>query len=234
MSDEDSGVDNEESTPAEEALAVIVAEGTKPRQRRKKTKKSKAEKSEVCTLQEGKETSSSDWGRSNPPVPDWEESTSSTCDSAVDTPVHHPGATAFSTARPTWGTMRDYRDDGRVDKEWENWGKDAVRKARDHKMRGQSPPPKERKGSAARMCEGGPWGEDSSGSARGWGSPRGCSPDLVRSGKDESSTRDLDDVPKPKKPWNRTRRSVRMSNSSSSADPPKLSSEIEESTFWLR
>jgi hypothetical protein len=130
--------------------------------------------------------------------------------------------------------MRDYRDDDRVDKEWENWGKDAVRKTRDDKMRGQSPPPKERKGSAARMCEGGPWGEDSTGSTRGWGSPRRCLPDLVRSGKEESSSRDLEDVPKPKKPWNRTRRSVRMPNTSSSADPPKLSSEIEESTFLVK
>jgi hypothetical protein len=139
VSSEDSGVDKEESTPAEEALAVIVAEGTRPRQRRKKTKKSKAEKSEVCTLQEGKGTSSSDWGGSNPPVPDWGESTSSTCDSAVDTPVHHPGASAFSTARPTWGTMKDYGDDVRVDKEWGHWGKDAVRKARDDKAKCPGP-----------------------------------------------------------------------------------------------
>jgi hypothetical protein len=130
--------------------------------------------------------------------------------------------------------MRDYRDDDRVDKEWENWGKDAVRKARDDKMRGQSPPPKESKGPSDRMCEGGPWGGASDGSTRGWGSPRGCSPDLVRSDKEESSSRDLVDAPEPKRPWNRTRRSVRMSNSSSGIDPPKLSSEIEESTFLVK
>jgi hypothetical protein len=130
--------------------------------------------------------------------------------------------------------MRDYRDDDRVDKEWENWGKDAVRKARDDKMKGRSPPPKERKGAADRMCEGGPWGEASDGSEWGWGSPRGCSPDLVRSDKEESSSRDLVDAPEPKKPWNKTRRSVRMSNSSSSVDPPELSSEIGENTFLVK
>jgi hypothetical protein len=98
VSSEDSGVDREESTPAEEAIAIVVTEETKPRQRRKKTKKSKAEKSEVRTFQEEKGSSSSDWGRSNPPVPDWGESTSSTCDSAMGTSVHLPGASAFSTA----------------------------------------------------------------------------------------------------------------------------------------
>jgi hypothetical protein len=149
-------------------------------------------------------------------------STSLSCDSAGVTPVHSAAAPARSPDRPSWGTMRDYRDEDRVDKEWKNWGKDAVRKARDDKMRGRSPPPKERKGPADRMCEGGPWGEASDGSTRGWGSPRRCSPDLVRSGKDESSSRNLDDVPKPKKPWNRTSRSVQMSNTSSSADPPKF------------
>jgi hypothetical protein len=161
-------------------------------------------------------------------------STSLSCDSAGVTPVHSAAAPARSPDRPTWGTMRDYRDDDRVDKEWENWGKDAVRKARDDKMKGRSPPPKERKGSAERMCEGGPWGEASDGSERGWGSPRRCSPDLVRSGKEESSSGDLEDVPKPNKPWNRTRRSVRMSSTSSSADPPKLSSGKEESTFLVK
>ena len=76
--------------------------------------------------------------------------------------------------------MKDYGDDVRIDKEWGQWGKDAVRKARDDKMRGRSPPPKESKGPSDRMCEGGPWGGASDGSTRGWGSPRGCSPDPVR------------------------------------------------------
>jgi hypothetical protein len=234
VSSEDSGVDKEESAPAEEALAVIVAEGTKPRQKRKRTKKSKVIKSEVLVLQSEKGVSAPDWMGSITSVPDRALSTSISCDSAGVTPVHSAAAHAQSPDRPTWGTMKDYGDDMRIDKEWGQWGKDAVRKARDDKMRGRSPPPRERKGPADRMCEGGPWGEASDGSTRGWGSPKGCSPDLVRSDKGESSSRDLVDAPEPKKPWNRTRRSVRMSNSSSSADPPKLSSRNEESTFLVK
>jgi hypothetical protein len=130
--------------------------------------------------------------------------------------------------------MRDYRDDDRVNKEWGNWGKDAVRKARDDKMRGRSPPPGERKGPADRMCEGGPRGEASAGSAPEWGSPKRGSPDHELSGKEESSSKDLEEAPKPKRPWNRTRGSVRASSSSSSTDPPKVTSEIEDSTFLVR
>jgi hypothetical protein len=124
-------VDKGESPPAEEAIAVTVAEGTKPRQRRKKTKKSKAEKSEVCafqeekastpligeSLQEEKASTPSDWGKSNPSASDWGISTSSTCDSTKDTLVHNPGASAHATERPTRGVMKDYYDD-RADREW--------------------------------------------------------------------------------------------------------------------
>jgi hypothetical protein len=104
VSSEGSRVDKGESSPAEEAIAITVAEETKPRQRRKKTKKFKlkAEKSEVRTFREEKASSSSDWGRSNPPIPDWGKSTSSTCDSAMDTPVHLPVASAPTTERSTY------------------------------------------------------------------------------------------------------------------------------------
>ena len=51
-------------------------------------------------------------------------------------PVHNPGAPALATDRPSWRTMKDYSEDKRVDKEWGLWGKDAVRKSRDDKMRG--------------------------------------------------------------------------------------------------
>ncbi len=226
----------------EEALAVTIAEGAKPRQKRKKSKKSKVGKSEVGALQEVGTSASSDWGKSNPPIPDWGKSTSPTCDSAGVTPVHNPGAPARETERPTWGTMKDYSDDKRVDKEWGLWGKDTVRKSRDEKMRGRSPPPRERKGASDRMCEGGPWGESSAGSATGWGSPRRGSPKLPQpserisscSGKQESSSKSPEESPRPKRSWNRTRQTVRMSSSSSDIVPPNLSSEKEESTFLIR
>jgi hypothetical protein len=115
---EDIVVDKGDELPAEEAMAITVAEGSKPRQKRKKSKKSKAEKSEVGAFQEVGVSTSSDWGKSNPSVSDWAKSTSSTCDSAIDTPVHNPGASARKPDQPTWGTMKDYGDDDRVDKEW--------------------------------------------------------------------------------------------------------------------
>ncbi len=172
VSSEDLLVDKGGELPAEEALAVAIAEGAKPRQKRKKSKKSKVGKSEVGALEEVGTSASSDWGKSNPPVRDWGMSTSPTCDSAGVTPVHNPGAPARVTERPSWGTMKDYTDDKRVDKEWGLWGKDAVRNSRDDKMRGRSPPPREKKGASDRMCEGGPWGEANARSESGWGSPR--------------------------------------------------------------
>jgi hypothetical protein len=185
-------------------------------------------------LQNEKGVSAPDWVGSITSVPDRAMSTSLSCDSAGVTPVHSATAHARSPDRPTWGTMKDYGDDVRIDKEWGEWGKDAVRKARDDKMRGRSPPPREKKGPADRMCEGGPWGEASAESAPGWGSPRRGSPDLAGSGKEESSSKDLEPVPEPKRPWNRTRRSVRVSRSSASTEPPKLVSEGEDSTFLVR
>jgi hypothetical protein len=242
VSSEDLVVDRGGELPAEEALAVTVAEGAKPRQKRKKSKKSKVGKSEVGALQEVGTSASSNWGKSNPPVPDWKKSTSPTCDSAGVMPVHNPGAPARETERPSWGTMKDYSDDKRVDKEWELWGKDAVRKSRDDKMRGPSPPPRERKGSSDRMCEGGPWGDANARSESGWGSPKRGSPDPPRLSerdppspeKQESSSKSPKESPKPRRPWNRTRRTVRMSSSSTDSMPPNLSSETEESTFLVR
>ncbi len=117
VSNEDFEVDKGKSPPAEEAIAVPTTEGAK-RQKRKKTKKSKAEKSEVRPFQEEKASAPSDWGKSNPPIHDWGMSTSLTCDSAKATPVHDPGASAQETVRPSWGVMKDYSDDDRVDKEW--------------------------------------------------------------------------------------------------------------------
>ena len=182
----------------------------------------------------------SDWGQSTPAMPDRAKSTPLTCDSAGVTPVQSAAALARSSDKPTWGTMRYYSDDVRVDKEWGQWGKDAVRTSRDDKMRGRSPPPKERKGSSGRMCEGGPWGEASAGSAQGWGSPRKGSPEHPSEsfspcpGKQESSSKSPKESPKPKRPWNRTRRAVRRSSSSPGVGPPNLSIEKEESTFLVR
>ncbi len=51
---EDPVVDRGDSSPAEEAIAVEVSEETKPRQKRKRTKKSKVGKSEVLKMQSEK------------------------------------------------------------------------------------------------------------------------------------------------------------------------------------
>ena len=102
VSNEDFVVDKGKSPPAEEAIAVPTTEEAKPRQKRKKTRKSKAEKSEVRPCQEEKASDPSDWGRSNPPVPDWRLSTSLTCDSAKATPVHDSGASAISRGCTTF------------------------------------------------------------------------------------------------------------------------------------
>ncbi len=242
VSSEDLVVDKGEELPAEEAIAVTLAEGAKPRQKRKKSKRSKAGKSEVGAFQEVWTSASSDWGKSNPPTHDWGKSTSSTCDSAGVTPVHNPGVPGLATDRPTWRTMLDYSDDKRFNKEWGLWGKDPVRKSRDDKMRGRSPPPREKKGASDRMCEGGPWGEANARSEPGWGSPKRGSPDRPRLSvgsppspeKQESSSKSPEESPKLRRPWNRTRRTVRMSSSSSDTLPPNLSSETEENTFLVR
>ncbi len=47
VSDEDLLVDKGDSSPAEEAIAIDISEESKPRQKRKRTKKSKVGKSEV-------------------------------------------------------------------------------------------------------------------------------------------------------------------------------------------
>ncbi len=231
VSNEDLVADKGKSPPAEEAVAVPTTEEAKPRQKRKKTRKSKAEKSEVRPSQEEKASDPSDWGRSNPPAADWGLSTSLTCDSAKATPVHGSGATVQETVRPTWGVMKDYSDDDRVDKEWGDWRKGAERKARDDKMRGRSPPPKGKEESSNRKSEGGPWGGTDAKIALGWGSPRMDSPDddSGRPVGQESSSKSPEESPKGKRPWNRTRREVRPSTKS-----PKSSSESEESTFLVR
>jgi hypothetical protein len=176
-------------------------------------RKSKAEKSKVRPFQEEEASAPSDWGKSNPPVPDWGLSTSLTCDSAKAMPVHDPGTSAQETVRPTWGVMKDYSEDDRVDKEWGDWRKDADRKARDDKMRGRSPPPKGKEESSDRMCEGGPWGRTDAKAALGWGSPRRGSSDddSGRPVGQESSSKSPEESPKSKRPWNniRTRREVR-------------------------
>jgi hypothetical protein len=236
VSNEDFEVDKGKSPPAEEAIAVITTEGAKPRQKRKKTRKSKAGKSEVRPFQEEKASAPSDWGESNPSIPDWGKSTPLTCDSAEATPVHNPGASAQESVRPTWGTMKDYSEDDRVDRKWGDWRKDAERKARDDKMRGRSLPPKGKAESSERMCEGGAWGGTGAKSAPGWGSPRKGSPerDSCRPVGQESSSKSPEEPPKTKRPWNRTRREVRGSGTTSGTKGPKLSSEKEESTFLVR
>jgi hypothetical protein len=108
------------------------------------------------------------------------------------------------------------------------------------KMRGRSPPPKERRGASGRMCEGGPWGGTSDESASGWGSPKKCSPDRPSGnhspgpGKQESSSVYPEESPKGKRPWNRTRRTVKMSGSPSGLLSPNLSAEKDENTFLIR
>jgi hypothetical protein len=236
VSNEDLEVDKGDSSPAEEAIAVTTTEGAKPRQKRKKTRKSKAGKSEVRPVREEKESAPSDWGKSNPSIPDWGKSTPLTCDSAKATPVHDPGASAQETVRPTWGAMKDYSDDDRVDKEWGDWRKDTERKARDEKMRGRSPPPKGKAESSDRMCEGGPWGGTGAKAALGWGSPRRGSPehDSGRPVGQESSSKSPEESPKTKRPWSRTCREVRGPGTEPGTKSSKLSLEKEESTFLVK
>ena len=105
MSGEDLVVDKGDNSPAEEAIAVEVSEETKPRQKRKRTKKSKVGKSEVLDMQSEKGVSTSDWVQSNPAVPDRAMSTPITCDSAGVTPVQSAAALARSSDKPTWGTI---------------------------------------------------------------------------------------------------------------------------------
>jgi hypothetical protein len=104
-------------------------------------------------------------------------------------------------------------------------------------MRGRSPPSRERKGSSDRMCGGGPWGEASARSAPGWGSsdpPQPLESSSSRLVNQESSSKNPEESPKPKRPWNRTMQTVRMSSSSSETVAPEVSSEKEESTFLVR
>ncbi len=223
--------------PAEEAIAITVAEEPKPRQKRKRTKKSKVGKSEVCEFQSEKTLLAADWGKPNPSNSDWGVSKSSTCDSTRATPVHSHGATTRETIRPTWGVMKDYRDDDRADKEWGEWGKDAERQSRDEKMRGESPPPTGKRGSSDRMCVGGPWEGASAGSATGWGSPTPPLP--LDSGVFhpvglESSSKSPEESPKEKNPGIGLGEMFFMSSASPSVETPKSSSEKEESTFLVR
>jgi hypothetical protein len=104
-------------------------------------------------------------------------------------------------------------------------------------MRGQLPPPKGKVSSSDRMCEGGPWGGPSARSAPGWGSPAPSQPserNSFRPVEQESSSKSREESPKSKRPWNRTRREVRVSGTSSDTKAPKLSSEKAESTFLVR
>jgi hypothetical protein len=88
-----------------------------------------------------------------------------------------------------------------------------------------------------RMCEGGPWGGASAGSAPGWGSPTPPQPserNVFRPVEQESSSKSPEETPQSKRPWNRTRREVLMSGGSFKVETPKSSSGKEESIFLVR
>jgi hypothetical protein len=95
-------VDKGDSSPAEEAIAVDISEESKPRQKRKRTKKPKVGKSEVIELQNEKVVSAPDWVGSVTSDRDRAVSTSLSCDSAGVTPVHSAAASTRSPGRPTW------------------------------------------------------------------------------------------------------------------------------------
>jgi hypothetical protein len=164
--------------PAEEASAAPTSDsGRKLRKRRKRAKTKSDGKSEVVSLPSEDVDLSRDWPGSTSARWDRLLASDTSSDSSATTRVQRSATSAAPTDRPTWGYMRRTQEDNKEDEDWGVSGQDAVRKWRDEKMKGKSPPPKVKRGQPEPNAYG--VYRDSRGKEcpPGWGSPRRASPE---------------------------------------------------------